>query len=162
MGTVHNFVPRRYTVVEAVRRTFMQMLRVMFFSDMTGAKFGCVLMSYLWGFTLIIPKNSVLFSQPEYLVMANTMPQGAWAFVFLLFGTLQLSLLLLSKPLDGFPAVFSAMQTALWLFVASALWFSPGSLPAGEVVIALMAGWIWVRAGFSTTPGRRWSDEHNP
>lgn len=162
MGTVHDFVHRRYTVVEVVRRTFMQILRVMFFSDMTAAKFGCVLMSFIWGFTMILPANWALFSQPEYSVMANTMPQGAWAFLFLLFGVLQLALLLMRKPLDSFPAIFAAMQTALWLFVASALWFSPGSLPAGEIVIALMSGWIWVRSGFSTTPGRRWSDECNP
>jgi hypothetical protein len=132
--------------------------RIIFYSDLHGTRFLLGVAELIWGITLLLPGQT--FGRPTYHVMSFVMSEECWGAVFLMTSFLQFTILLSGRYHDRVSIVFAAWNTLLWLFVVGGMYMSVYPIPAGisgELTLALAAGWVFARSGF-TIEGRRSTD----
>ncbi len=132
--------------------------RIVFFSDLHATRFILGFAEFIWGVTLLLPGDT--FERPTYHVMAHVMHEHCWALAFLVTATIQWSILITGRYHDKFSIVFAGYNTVFWVFVVVSMYVSVSPVPAaisGETALAIAAGWIFARSGFSIE-GRRTTD----
>lgn len=99
-----------------------------------------------WALLLMWPGRS--FDRPTYAAMSHIMPEESWAFVFLVTGVVQFTIVLREDYYCGLARYFAAWNAALWFTVVVGMLLSVSPPPAaisGEIVLALASFWIWLR-----------------
>ena len=99
-----------------------------------------------WAFLLMWPGRS--FDRPTYSAMAHIMSEEAWAFVFLVTGIIQITIVLREDYYCPVARYFAAWNAALWSTVVVGMLLSVSPPPAaisGEIVLAMASFWIWLR-----------------
>lgn len=120
--------------------------RALFDSDLIISRLLLAFSELLWGIMLLWP--GVTFSRPTYHLMAQVMNEEAWAAIFLLSAVTQFSIVVqehFHRPLARY---FAAWNAVLWNFVVISMLISvypPPAAIAGEVSLAMVALWIWIR-----------------
>ena len=127
----------------------LNIIQLIFFSDLLAARFSVGLAGILHGISLLWPGAN--FGYDFYRVLFSVLPRESWSLLFFLLGSIQWTLIfkdgLADTPTHTF---FSAVQAALWTFVCITIYiavYPPITLIVGEIIIAWLAFWIWVRAG---------------
>jgi hypothetical protein len=139
-------------------KTCDRFLSIIFYSDLHGVRFLLGLAEMLWALTLLWPGET--FGRPTYQAMSHVMEENAWGLIFLVSGITQFSILYKGDYHSRFATYFAGWNMALWLYVVTSTYISVSPPPAaisGEAALAIGAGWIWIRSGYTTT-GRRSSD----
>ena len=118
-------------------------------SDLYAARFACAMSAFLWSVALLWPGET--FARPTYTVLAQVMPETAWALVFLLVSVTQFFILFSGKYDDRLAVWFSAINAALWAYVVISMYLSvypPPAAISGEVVVGWLAMWVYIRSGW--------------
>lgn len=142
-------VDRRRTPIKTV---LLNLIQLLFFSDLLAARFSVGLAGILHSICLLWP--GVKTNYDFYSVMFRVMPHEVWALIFFMVGMIQWSFIFkdefVGTTIDNF---FSAFQASLWTFVCFAIYLSvypPPVAIVGEIIIAWLAFWIWVRTGIDS------------
>lgn len=122
-----------------------RILDIVFISEIHCLHFILGISELTWAITLFL--QDVAFDRPTYRIMAVIMPTSAWAFLFLVTGSLQLLILLRGLMATKLAAAFSVWNTMLWWYVLIAIYLTGTPAPAGELGMALGAAWLFVRSG---------------
>lgn len=142
-----------------MRASSVRILSIIFQSDLHGVRAILGLAELTWFVTLIWPGST--FDRPTYLVMSRIMGEEAWAFVFLITGVVQWSILYKMDFHSKMSTYFAGWNLALWLYVVISMYISitpPPAAVSGEFALALAAGWVWIRSGHPAY-GRRVCDQ---
>ena len=118
----------------------------MFDSDMTNTRLTLAFAEILWAIMLFWPGET--FDRPTYLAMAGIMSETSWGFVFLISAFLQTKIVVLSQQNRDWAKVFANWNAVLWVTVVGSALFSvypPPAAMAGEIALASVAVWIWLR-----------------
>lgn len=130
-------------------RTKTRFITVLFRSDLYASRFTLGIAELIWAAALLWPGDT--FSRPTYMAMSHVMSEEAWAFIFMLSGITQLSILFSGNYHEKFPTIFAAWNSMLWWFLCIGMYQSVSPPPAaisGESALALSATWIWIRSGY--------------
>lgn len=126
---------------------------VMWESDLIATRITLALAELFWAVMLLWPGNT--FGRQTYEVMSHVMTEEAWAFVLLLSGATQISIVVLGQYSSAFARYFAAWNAAIWVFIVVSMLISVYPPPAaigGEIALAL---WIWLRPLFLLEGYRR-------
>jgi len=129
---------------------------VMWESDLIATRITLALAELFWAVMLLWPGNT--FGRQTYEVMSHVMTEEAWAFVLLLSGATQISIVVLGQYSSAFARYFAAWNAAIWVFIVVSMLISVYPPPAaigGEIALALSALWIWLRPLFLLEGYRR-------
>lgn len=117
-----------------------------FDTDLTGVRLCLALSEFIWAIMLLWTGET--FGRPTYTGMAHVMQEEAWAFLFLISGTLQISIVMQEDYHSKFARYFAASNAVLWSFVVISMLLSvypPPAAISAEITMAFVAIWIWVR-----------------
>jgi hypothetical protein len=127
-------------------KAIKSLTEAVFDDEMVFTRLMLALAELLWGALLMWPGE--LFSRPTYKVMSHVMPEEAWALVFLLSASMQLSIVIQQDYHCRFARYFAAWNAVLWWFVVMSMFMSvypPPAAISGEAILAIAAFWIWLR-----------------
>ena len=127
-------------------------IKLMMASDLHVVRLMLGIAELIWAVTLLYPGET--FGRPTYFGMQRVMDENAWGFLFLASGLFQLGILKWGDYWDGWCIAFSGLNCMLWNFVVLSMYFSvwpPPAAVSGELVLAGMATWLFVRAGTRIT-----------
>lgn len=119
---------------------------VFFESDLKATRLFLAISEFFWALYLFWPGNT--FDRPTYAVMAQVLSETAWAFVFLISGTLQLSVIAFNQYTRDWAKSFANFNAVLWVFVVGSAFMSvtpPPAAMSAECSAAIAAVFIWVR-----------------
>lgn len=117
-----------------------------FDSDLIATRLILAIAETIWALLLWWPGDT--FGRPTYAIMACVMPEDAWGALFAVTACMQVLIVAGGKFLSLEARAFAAWNTMLWFFVVTSMVMSvqpPPAAIAGEIALALAAGWIWVR-----------------
>lgn len=100
---------------------------------------------------LLFVGNALEF--PSYLIMREIMPDSAWAFLFLLMGMTQLTIIATGNYHTRFPVWFAAINQSIWWFILISMLVSHPHPPlafAAYISIACASTLVWIRSGHDT------------
>lgn len=118
----------------------------LFDTDLISTRITLAMAEVLWALMLFWPGDT--FVRPTYEIISGVMSETAWAFMFLISGILQISIVLFNQYGKPWTQVFANWNAALWVFVVGASLMSVYPPPAaigGEIALACAAFWIWAR-----------------
>lgn len=122
------------------------MSRVLFDSDLIITRMMLGFSEILWAILLLWPGDT--FNRPTYHVMAEVMPEEAWALIFAATGVMQFTIVGMEHFHSTFARYFAGWNAVLWVFVVVGMFLSvypPPAAISGEVALMLSAVWIWIR-----------------
>ncbi len=117
-----------------------------FDTNLTGVRLCLALSEFLWAIMLLWVGDT--FGRPTYLGMAHVMREEGWALLFLVSGTIQVSIVMQEDYHSRFARYFAGYNAVLWTFVVTSMMMSvypPPAAISAEITMALVATWIWVR-----------------
>lgn len=120
--------------------------KLMWDSDLLGIRFLLAIAEFFWAIMLVWPGDS--FTRLTYTHMGSVMPEEAWAFLFLITGIFQITIILQNDLHSRFARYFAGFNCTLWLFVVTGLLlalFPPPAAIAGDIALTLGSIWIWIR-----------------
>jgi len=120
--------------------------RAIFDTDLTGVRLCLALSEFLWAIMLLWIGDT--FGRPTYLGMSHVMREEGWALLFLVSGTIQISIVMQDDYHSRFARYFAGYNAVLWTFVVTSMLMSiypPPAAISAEITMALVATWIWVR-----------------
>jgi hypothetical protein len=120
--------------------------RALFDSDLVASRLTLAIAEFIWGVLLFWPGET--FARPTYLGMAHVMHEEAWALVFLVSAATQFSIVIQAEYHCWLARYFAAWNAVLWAYCVVSMLLSvypPPAAISGEVALAIMATWIWVR-----------------
>ena len=134
-----------------------KLFRVIFYSDGHFARFTLFISEIIWGVALLLPGDS--FSRSKtYSGMASIAAEEVWGIFWIISGLLQ-ALIIQNGDYHSKKAVFFAgFNSCLWWFVVVQLYthvWPVNAVASGDLALALMATWIWIRSGWTMKDERR-------
>jgi len=122
--------------------------RITLEADLAATRFSLALAETFWAFNLFFSKDAM--QAEKYYVMAQTMGQAEWGFVFAVISLMQWSILVSGRYHGSAAAAFAGVSAFLWWYIIIGLLTSSGSLPVAigsEIALGCAAGWVLIRTG---------------
>ena len=120
--------------------------RALFDSDLVASRVSLAIAEALWGIMLGWPGDT--FSRPTYRIMAHIANEEAWAIIFLLSASTQITIVMMESFHTAFARYFAAWNATLWVVIIVSMLLSvypPPAAIAGEIALTMSACWIWLR-----------------
>ncbi len=120
--------------------------RALWDTDLVGVRVTLFLAELSWAIMLFWPGET--FGRPTYHIMEQTMPELAWAAIFLLSAFTQITIVMLEDFRSAFARYFAAWNGCLWIFCVCSMLLSVYPPPAaigGEMALMVGAVWVWFR-----------------
>jgi len=120
--------------------------KALFDTDLVATRLMLFVAEALWAVMLFWP--GATFEREVYAVMREVTTESAWAFVFSVTATFQLTIIVTQDYDSRFARYFAAWNATLWVFSVSSMLVSVYPPPAaigGEMALACAAVWIWLR-----------------
>lgn len=134
------------------KNLWLRMFNISYYSDLHATRMLLAISELACATLLLFVGNTL--SYPSYTIMTSIMSDGAWAFLFLLMGMTQISILASGDYHSPFPVWFAAINQSVWWFmIISMMVSSPQSPPlamGGYLALAIGASWVWIRSGHRT------------
>lgn len=141
-----------------IKNIWLRMLTLAAYSDLHTTRFLLGLTEIICAFLLLFVEGTLDYS--SYSILQEVMSDKAWAFLFLIMGMTQFSILATGRYHERFPVWFAAVNQSVWWFVVISMLISDTATPplamAGYFSLAVGASLIWVRSGHKI--GRRHTD----
>jgi len=115
-------------------------------TDLVGVRVTLSLAEFLWALMLFWPGDT--FGRPTYRLMEQTLPELAWACLFLVSAILQISIVLRQEYHTEFARSFAGWNACMWAYCIGSMLLSVYPPPAaigGEIALSVSAGWVWLR-----------------
>ena len=125
--------------------------RALWDSDLIASRLTLFLAEILWALMLIWPGDT--FGRPTYNLMSVVATEGTWAVLFLISATLQMYIILSENFRSAFAHCFAGWNAMLWVFVVVSMLgsvYPPPAAIGGEISLAVLAVWIFIRPYFLT------------
>lgn len=125
--------------------------RALWDSDLIASRLTLFLAELLWALMLLWPGDT--FDRPTYNLMAVVASEGTWAALFLTSATLQMYIILSENFRSAFAHCFAGWNAMLWVFVVASMIgsvYPPPAAIGGEISLAVLAVWIFIRPYFLT------------
>lgn len=120
--------------------------RALWDTDLVGVRVTLFIAELFWAVMLFWPGDT--FGRPTYHLMEMTMPELAWACVFLLSAVTQLTIVLQEDFHSKFARYFAGWNACLWAYCVGSMLLSVYPPPAaigGEIALMVSAIWVWAR-----------------
>lgn len=141
-----------------IKNIWLRTLTLAAYSDLHATRFLLGLTEIICAFLLLVIGGALDY--PSCTVMREVMSDKAWAFLFLIMGMTQFSILATGRYHERFPVWFAAVNQSVWWFVVISMLISAPATPplamVGYFSLAVGASLIWVRSGHKI--GRRHTD----
>ena len=125
--------------------------RALWDSDLIASRLTLFLAELLWALMLLWPGDT--FDRPTYNLMSVVATEGTWAVLFLTSATLQMYIILSENFRSAFAHWFAGWNALIWVFVVASMIgsvYPPPAAIGGEISLAVLAVWIFIRPYFLT------------
>lgn len=130
--------------------------RALWESDLIASRLTLFLAEMLWAIMLLWPGDT--FGRPTYTAMTAAAREEIWAFVFIFSAFVQLYIVVNECYTTAFTKIFTGWNAALWIYVVIGMLgsvYPPPAAIGGEIALAILATWIFIRPFFLEMMYRR-------
>ncbi len=135
----------------SLQNIWCRIVALTIYSDLHATRFVIALTELSCAALLLLVGNALEF--PSYSIMRDIMSDKAWAFLFLVMGTTQFSILSIGNYHTKFAVWFAGINQSIWWFIVISMLVSHAHPPlafAAYFSIATVSTLVWVRSGHNT------------
>ena len=138
-------------------RVACSFLRILIYADLSPLRICLGLSELIWAASLLWPGDS--FSRPAYAGMQALMQSEIyWGMMWLAMSACQFYIVFSGKYHTRFAVCLALFNFLVWTGVVISIYlvfWPPAAALSGEVVLAIGAGWVFIRSGWTPLGDRR-------